>query len=141
MRPYVRTYRLASLLLALTVLVTSAGPLVQHLCAAGLQGAMTEATSGPAHPCCGDRCPDRSDGAPAQAPDDAPCCTVAPAAPADLAAVAAPEASRAEDLPVAAAPVTLTTPAPALRTGLPLLDTGPSPPALRPHLIFSVLLI
>jgi hypothetical protein len=133
-----RTYRLAPALLALVLVLTSAGPLLDHLCT----GAAPHATvTEQAHHCCGDDCPERSDAPSEESPAGDACCVVAPAAPAESPAVAAPAAPRA-DAVLFAVVATLwaeATEAPPVRPAL--ADTGGPPLPVRSHLALSVLLI
>lgn len=137
------TYRLVPALLALALVLTSAGPLLNHLCMGDAQhAAMMEATvTEQAHPCCGDHCPGHPDTSPEDTPSDGACCVAAPAVPAESAAVVAPVAPRA-DAALVAVVATLwaeATEAPPARPAL--ADTGGPPLPVRSHLAVSVLLI
>lgn len=128
------TYRLAPALLALVLVLTSAGPLLDHLCMGVASHAIATEQ---AHHCCGDDCPE----APSEeVPADDACCVVAPAAPAESSAVVAPAPPSVDGALLAIATTAWAEvvetppvrPAPA--------DTGP-PPHVRPHLALSILLI
>lgn len=136
-----RTYRLAPALLALTLVLTGAGPLVEHLCAEAA-GHMTMRDT--VHAICTDCCPARPD-TPADEPpaDSAACCTAAPAAPTEEAAVTAPTAPRTDGVLYAIAVVAWADVRdPVVPPVSPVLtDTGPPPLPVRSHLAHSVLLI
>ena len=129
-----RTYRLAPALLALALVLTSAGPLLDHLC---LGVASHAIATEQAHHCCGDDCPE----APSEeAPAGDACCVVAPVAPAESSAVMAPAAPSVDGalLAIAATVWAEVVEAPPIRPAL--AATGP-PPHVRPHLALSILLI
>jgi hypothetical protein len=137
------TYRLAPALLALALVLTSAGPLLNHLCMGDAQHAamMEAAVTEQAHPCCGDHCPGHPDTSPEDVPSDDACCVVAPAVPAESVAVASPVAPRA-DAALFAVVATLwaeVVEAPPARPAL--ADTGGPPLPVRSHLALSILLI
>ena len=131
-----RTYRLAPALLALTLVLTGAGPLVEHLCAEAA-GHMTMRDT--VHAICTDCCPARPD-TPA---DSVACCTAAPAAPVEEVAVTAPTAPRTDGGLFAVAVVAWAdVRGPVVPPVSPVLtDTGPPPLPVRSHLAHSVLLI
>lgn len=132
-----RTYRLAPALLALALLFTSAGPLLDHLCT----GAVSHAAAvEQAHHCCGDDCPERSDAPSEEAPADDACCVVAPAAPVESVAVAAPAAPSVDGALLAVAAKVWAEPTETPSAWSAPADTGPPLP-VRSHLALSVLLI
>ena len=137
------TYRLVPALLALALVLTSAGPLLNHLCMGDAQHAamMEAAVTEQAHPCCGDHCPGHPESPSEEAPVDDACCGVAPAVPAESVAVASPAALRA-DAALFAVVATLwaeVVEAPPARPAL--ADTGGPPLPVRSHLALSILLI
>ena len=138
-----RPYRLTSALLALVLVLTGTGPLLTHLCTGGgPHAAMTEAPMmDQAHPCCGDHCPGHPDTSSEEAPADDDCCTIAPAAPAESVAVAAPVAPRVDRalFAVVTTRSAATAKAPPVRPAL--ADTGGPPLPVRSHLALSILLI
>ena len=137
------TYRLVPALLALALVLTSAGPLLNHLCMGDAQHAamMEAAVTEQAHPCCGDHCPGHPESPSVESPAGVACSEVAPAVPAESAAVVAPAAPRA-DAALVAVVATLwaeVVEAPPARPAL--ADTGGPPLPVRSHLALSVLLI
>jgi hypothetical protein len=98
-----------------------------------------------AHPCCGDECPGHPDTPSEEAPGgEAPasdaCCVVAPAAPAESVAIAAPAVPSFDGALLAAVATVWTevVEAPPVRPAP--ADTGPPLP-VRSHLALSILLI
>lgn len=133
-----RTYRLLPVLLALTLLLAGAGPLLAHLCAGmGMHLGATEQE----HPCCGDHCPDHPPSPSESAAPDATCCTVAPLSPVEALAVDAPAAPRVDAALFAAATLVGAEVVEAPHVRPRPADRGGPPLPVRLHLAFSILLI
>lgn len=134
-----RPYPFAALLLACSLVLMGAGPLVQHVCRAHAPAAVERA--GHAMPCCAGHqmapCPQHDAAAGvAMTLSVVPCCL--PALPAPAVTPAPEPAPRGAATPVlqVATLVFAPLPPPARRP-----DPSASPPHVRPHLTFSVLLI
>lgn len=137
-----RTYRLAPALLVLALVLTGAGPLLQHLCA---QTAEHVAMHESAHACCQEGCLVHTEAPSGDTPADADatCCMAAPAAPVEEVAAATSPAPRSSGVLFAVAlPVWAIVANTSVVPGSPApSDDGPPPLPVRTHLAHSVLLI